>query len=165
QMYTYGLLGDLVPELSEFIKKDGGVRSSTFKYLRVLDEYTKMMEEKGFEVSNGLRMAVLMTSMFRAEKPAEGVYPSRRVMQILLQSLKIPKSSYFTAVTLLESMRRLSLPPSKGKRRFIHNRDFLDALDYNRIVLKAEKRSEKILNEWSDLYEEKGVTNEPKEES
>ena len=165
QMYTYGLLGDLVPELSEFIKKDGGVRSSTFKYLRVLDEYTKMMEEKGFEVSNGLRMAVLMTSMFRAEKPAEGVYPSRRVMQMLLQSLKIPKSSYFTAVTLLESMRRLSLPPSKGKRRFIHNRDFLDALDYNRIVLKAEKRSEKILNEWSDLYEEKGVTNEPKEES
>ena len=54
-------------------------------------------------------------------------------------------------------MRRLGVSPAKGKQRFIHNRDFLDALDYNRIVLRAEKRSEKTLDEWAALYEEKGT--------
>jgi hypothetical protein len=44
----------------------------------------------------------------------------------------------------------------KGKSRFVYNRDFIDALDYNRIVLRAEGKSEAILNEWSDLYE-KGI--------
>ena len=41
--------------------------------------------------------------------------------------------------------------------------DFLDALDYNRIVLRTEKRDEGILNEWANLYEEKGNSNEPQE--
>ena len=40
--------------------------------------------------------------------------------------------------------------------RFIHNRDFLDALDYNRIIRRAEGGDEKALNAWADLYEEKG---------
>ena len=56
----------------------------------------------------------------------------------------------------MESTRRLAQSPSKGKQRFIYNRDFLDALDYNRIVLRAEKKSEKTLDEWATLYEEKG---------
>ena len=163
QLYSFGLLGDLVPELAAFIDRDGGKGSSTFKYLRVLDGYEKMMAGKGFEVSNGLRSAVLMTGMFRAEgqdaeKGAAGGYASRRTMQVLLDALKIPKSSYFTAVTLMESTHRLSQSPTRGKRRFIYNRDFLDALDYNRIVLKAEGRSESVLDEWAGLYEEKGDT-------
>ena len=112
------------------------------------------MTKKGFEVSNGLRAALLMTPVFRAEKK-DGA--GRRVMQSLVDALKIPKATYFTAVTLMESMRRLGVSPAKGKQRFIHNRDFLDALDYNRIVLRAEKRSEKTLDEWAALYEEKGT--------
>ena len=80
----------------------------------------------------------------------------RRVMQTMVDALRPPKATYFTAVTLMESTRRLALPPSKGKGRFVHSRDFLDALDYNRIVLRAEGRDESILNEWSDLYEQKG---------
>ena len=161
QMYKYGLLGDLIPELAGFVSRDGGVKSKTFKYLAVLDGYERMMSEKGLEVSNGLRAAVLMTAMFRAERK-EGA--GRRIMQYMLSSIKMPKSAYFTAVTLMESTRRLAVPPSKGKRRFIYNRDFLDALDYNRIVLRAEKRSESTLNEWADLYDEKGDRNEPEEE-
>ncbi len=58
----------------------------------------------------------------------------------------------------MESLRRLSAPPSKGKSRFVHNRDFLDALDYNRIVLRAEGKDESTLNKWADLYEQKGNT-------
>ena len=51
---------------------------------------------------------------------------------------------------------RLSKPPTKGRSRFIYNRDFLDALDYNRIVLRAEGKDECVLNEWADLYDQKG---------
>ena len=156
QLYEYGLLGDLVPELAAFIDRDGGVKSKTFDYLKVLDEYEKMMARKGFEVSNGLRAAVLMAAAFRAERK-DGA--SRRIMQYLTQPLATPKMTFFTSVVLLESLRRLSQSPTKGKQRFIYNRDFLDALDFARIVARTEKKSEKILNEWADLYEEKG-TNE-----
>ena len=152
-LYKFGLLGDLLPELSRFIDSDGGEKSSTFRYLKSLDEYEKMMSSKGFEVSNALRAAVLMTAFFRREKrDASG----RKVMQIMMDSLKTPKSVYFTGVLLLESSKRLAQPPAKAKRKFIHNRDFLDALDYNRIILRADGESEKILNQWADLYEEKG---------
>ena len=153
QMWECGMLGDLLPELAAHIDASGGRRSMTWKYLHVLDWYENMMADKGFEVSNGLRAAVLMTGLFRAEgKDGAG----RKVMQTMTRSLKIPKSTYFTAVLLMESGNRLSSPPAKGKSRFIFNRDFLDALDYNRIVLRAEGKDESVLNQWSDLYEEKG---------
>ena len=145
-------MGDLIPELGRFLDANGGRKSMTFKYLKVLDKYEQMMSEKGFEVSNGLRAAVLMTAMFRAEKKNGA---GRKIMQYMMNALKMPKATYFTAVLLMESTDRLSVSPKKGKSRFVYNRDFLDALDYNRIVLKAEKRSERILNEWADLYEEK----------
>ena len=152
-MYETGMLGDLLPTLAKFIDRDGGRRSVTFKYLKVLDDYERMMAKKGFEVSNGLRAAVLMTGLFRAEKK-DGA--GRKIMQTMIDAIKIPKATYFTAVLLMESAKRLSVSPTKGKQRFIYNRDFLDALDYNRIILRAEKGSEATLNEWASLYEEKG---------
>jgi len=153
QMWSCGMLSDLLPELSAYIDRSGGRKSPTWRYLAVLDEYENMMTGKGFEVSNGLRAAVLMTGLFREEgKDGAG----RKVMQTMVDSLRIPKATYFTAVLLMESGKRLSSPPTKGKSRFVHNRDFLDALDYNRIVFRAEKRDEDVLNAWSDLYEEKG---------
>ena len=164
QMYECGMLGDLVPELGAFIEKDGGRKSATFRYLKVLDEYEQMMSKKGFEVSNGLRAAVLMTAMFRAAKK-DGA--GRKIMQYMMAALKMPKANYFTAVTLMESANRLGVSPKKGKQRFIYNRDFLDALDYNRIVLRAEGKSEATLNEWADLYEakRKETKDEPQNES
>ena len=162
QLYACGILGDLLPELGAFIDRDGGVRSATFKYLKMLDVYEQMMAEKGFEVSNGLRAAVLMTAMFRAEKK-EGV--GRKIMHYMIESLKVPKAVFFTGVLLMESTRRLAVSPKKGKQRFIYNRDFLDALDYNRIVLRAERKSESTLDEWADLYDtkRKEINNEPQD--
>ena len=154
-LWACGMLGDLIPSLAQYIDRSGGAKSPVWKYLSVLDEYEQHMASRGFEVSNGLRAAVLMTGLSRAERK-DGA--GRRVMQALTDSLKPPKSVYFTAVLLMESLRRLSAPPTKGKSRFIHNRDFLDALDYNRIVLRAEGKDESTLNEWSDLYEQKGNT-------
>lgn len=152
-MWECGMLGDLLPELASYINSSGGAKCVVWKYLAVLDKYENFMADKGYEVSNALRAAVLMTGLYKAEKKnAQG----RAVMQLMLQSLKIPKAVYFTASLLLESSRRLSASPVKGKSRFIYNRDFLDALDYNRIVFRAEGKDERVLNEWLDLYEEKG---------
>ena len=146
-------VADLLPDLSAHIDRAGGKKCLAWKYLASLDKYELMMAEKGFEVSNGLRAAVLMTTMLE-EDGKDGA--GRRIMQTMMSALKIPKATYFTAVLLMESRRRLTAKPQKGKARFVHNRDFLDALDYNRIVLRAENRDESALNEWADLYEEKG---------
>ncbi|MBQ1569264.1 MAG: polynucleotide adenylyltransferase PcnB [Kiritimatiellae bacterium] len=153
QMWSYGMLADLLPELSAAIDRSGGRKSPEWKYLSVLDAYERMMSEKGLEVANGLRAAVLMTVMFR-ESARDGA--GRRVMQTMSNSLKIPKATYFTAVLLMESMKRFEKPPTKGKARFVYNRDFLDALDYNRIICRAEGRDEGALDAWATLYEEKG---------
>ena len=152
-MWECGMMGDLLPELAKYVDRSGGRKSPTWKYLEVLDEYEKRMSAQGFEVPNGLRAAVLMTGLLRESKK-DGM--GRKVMDTLMQSIKPPKATYFTAVLLMDSLRRFAASPTKGKSRFVHNRDFLDALDYNRIVLRAEKKDEKILNEWSDLYEQKG---------
>ena len=152
-MWETGMLGDLLPDLARYISRSGGAKSPEWKYLEVLDRYEKMMAEKGFEVSNGLRAAVLMTGLARIDKKNGA---GRRVMHKMLEALRIPKATYFLGSLLIESRVRFLVSPSKGRTRFIHNRDFLDALDYNRIVFRAEGRDEKVLNEWSDLYEEKG---------
>ena len=151
-MHEVGMLGDLLPDLDRFIAKTGGRKSPAFRYLEVLDEYERMMAKKGFEVPNAIRAAVLMTGMLRAERK-DGA--GRRIMQPMLASLKVPKATYFSAVLLMESIRRLSSSPARGKQRFIYNRDFLDALDYNRIVLRAEGLGEDMLNEWAQLYDTK----------
>ena len=153
-LWECGMLGDLVPELARYVERTGGRKSPTFKYLQALDQYDAMMTKKGFEVSNGLRAAILMTGLFQEERKLGA---GRKVIQLFTTAIKAPKSVYFTGAILLDSCRRFAEPPRKSKStRFIHSRDFLDALDYNRIVLRADKRDEGVLNEWADLYEGKG---------
>ena len=155
-----GLLGDLLPDLSKAIDKSGGKSSMAWKYLRVLDELEKLRESEGIEVSNGLRAAVLMTVMLRSGGGNAKEGDSRKVMQTMLSGINIPKATYFTAVLLMESPVRLGRSPERGHARFIYNKDFLDALDYNRIVLRAEGRDERFVNEWADFYELKGNKDE-----
>ncbi len=145
-MYDFGLLGDLLPELAAFIDRDGGKDSATWTYLAVLDRYEKAMKEQGFDVANGVRVAALYAAMVRAN-PGR----ARDVIGTMAKRLRIPKATYFTAVLMLDSVKRLSQPPQKGRRRFVHNRDFPDALDFNRIVARAEGRDEKILDQWDRI--------------
>ena len=71
------------------------------------------MAGKGLEVSNGLRAAVLMTTMLEADsKDGAG----RRIMQTMMSALKIPKATYFTAVLLMESRKRLTARPREARR-------------------------------------------------
>jgi poly(A) polymerase len=152
-MWACGLLGDLLPALAKAIDETGGEKSPAWRYLSVLDALEKLRAEEGLEVSNGLRTAVLMTILLKTDRKEGAV---RRTMQTIQDSLKLPKATYFTALLLMESPVRLSKQPSKGRTRFVHNRDFLDALDYNRIVLRAEGQDEAVLNQWADLYDQKG---------
>jgi len=152
-LWACGMLGDLVPELAQYIDRTGGRKSPVFRYLKALDAYDAMMTGKGFEVSNGLRAAVLMTGLFQEERKLGA---GRKVIQLFTGALKAPKAVYFTGAILLDSTRRLAEPPKKNKTtRFIHSRDFLDALDYNRIIARADGRSEAVLDEWAKLYDDK----------
>ena len=161
-LWSYGLMGDLLPDLAKFIDADGGEKSATWKYLAVLDRYERAMHERGVEVSNGLRAAVLYAAMAKS-RPGR----SREVMGTMLASLKIPKAIYFLSTLLLDSVKRLSQPPQRARRRFIHNRDFADAIDFNRIVARAEGRGEDTLDAWDALSRktcnEQGDKNDRKE--
>ena len=145
-MYRFGLLGDLLPDLAAFIASDGGEKSSTWKYLSVLDRYENAMHDRGIEVANGLRAATLYAAMARAN-PGR----SREIVGELSRMLKVPRSTYFLAVLLIDSVKRFSARPNAHKTRFIYNRDFPDALDFNRIVVRAEGRSEAIVDEWDAM--------------
>ena len=145
-MWKFGLMGDLLPELAEFITNDGGAKSSTWNYLAMLDRYEVAMKKQGWEVSNGLRAAVLYAAMAKS-RPGR----AREVMGTMSKALKMPKSTYFTAVLMLDSVKRLSQPPQRGRRRFAYNRDFPDALDFNRIVARAEGRDERVLDMWDKV--------------
>jgi poly(A) polymerase len=145
-MWKFGLMGDLLPELAEFITSDGGSKSATWNYLAMLDRYEVAMKKQGWDVSNGLRAAVLYAAMAKAN-PGK----ARDVMGTMSRTLKMPKSTYFTAVLMLDSVKRLSQPPQRGRRRFAYNRDFPDALDFNRIVARAEGRDERVLDMWDKV--------------
>ena len=148
-LYDYGLMRDLLPDLAAFIDEDGGAKSSVWGYLAVLDRYESAMHERGFDVPNGLRTAVLYTPMARK-------VGARTAVGTMLASLKIPKATYFSSIFMIDSVKRLAQAPARGRRRCIGHRDFPDALDYNRIVARAEGRSEQVLDQWADLYNQQG---------
>jgi poly(A) polymerase len=158
-LWELSLMEDLLPELSKFITQSGGAESPVWNYLKVLDRYDKAMSEKGVEISNALRLAVLYTAFVkgkRASEVKEGRKPqpnlARQLLSETLSLLKVPKSVYFSAVLMIDSERRLSTPPVRSRMRLLQNRDFLDALDYNRIVMRAESRNEDVLDKWADAY-------------
>ena len=148
-LYDFGLLGDLLPDLAAFIKADGGEKSATWRHLEVLDRYEQAMHKRGYDVPNALRAAVLYTAMARK-------VGAREALGTMLKSIALPKASYFAAIFMIDSARRLALDPARGRRRFTGHRDFPDALDYNRILARAEGRDETILDKWADLYNQQG---------
>lgn len=76
---------------------------------------------------------------------------AREVLGTMSKGLRMPKATYFSAVLMIDSVKRLAQPPQKSRRRFVYNRDFPDALDFNRIVARAEGRDEKTLDQWDEL--------------
>ena len=150
-MWEMGLLGDLIPELAAFIDMDGGAESETWKYLAVLDRYESVMKERGIEVSNALRTAVLMVAFSRTAG-------ARAAVGAMSAHLKIPRLVYFTAVSMIESEKRLKVSPAKGKRKLAYSPGFADLLDFSRIVARADGADETTLDEWEALAREVTVS-------
>jgi hypothetical protein len=105
----------------------------------------KLLEKRGEGVSNGVRAAVLYTAM--AKKIG-----SREALGTFAKFLKIPKQTYFSAVLFIDSVKRMSTPPQKNKRRFVYNRDFPSVLDYNRIMANAGYVDKAVLVQWEKAY-------------
>ena len=163
-MWKCGMLHDLLPGLSDYITKSGGLKSPEWKYLAMLDRYDRGMAKHGIEVSNAIRVAALYAPYIRGERAAAGRNAggvARQILGDMVKTLGVPKTTYFTAVVLCDSERRLSQPPQRGHLRFVRNKDFPDALDYNRIVARVEGRDEAVLDKWADAYE-KQPTDETK---
>ena len=155
-MWKCGMLHDLLPGLSDYITKSGGLKSPEWKYLAMLDRYDRGMAKHGIEVSNAIRVAALYAPYIRGERAAAGRNAggvARQILGDMVKTLGVPKTTYFTAVVLCDSERRLSQPPQRGHLRFVRNKDFPDALDYNRIVARVEGRDEAVLDKWTDAYE------------
>ena len=155
-MWKCGMLHDLLPGLSDYITKSGGLKSPEWKYLAMLDRYDRGMAKHGIEVSNAIRVAALYAPYIRGERAAAGRNAggvARQILGDMVKTLGVPKTTYFTAVVLCDSERRLSQPPQRGHLRFVRNKDFPDALDYNRIVARVEGRDETVLDKWADAYE------------
>jgi hypothetical protein len=55
-------------------------------------------------------------------------------------------------VLLIDSVKRMSTPPQKNKRRFVYNRDFPSVLDYNRIMANAGYVDKAVLVQWEKAY-------------
>ena len=119
------------------------VRSSVYKALNGLDNrFFAHMEE----IDLCWRMAVLHAALMRRDAKR-----AREALGALSQALKMPKATYFLAVLLMDSVKRFAVSPSAARRRFIYNRDFPDALDFNRILARAEGAGEETIDEWDAL--------------
>ena len=155
-MWKCGMLHDLLPGLAVYIDRSGGLKSPEWKYLAMLDRYDRSMAKHGIEVSNAIRVAALYAPYIRGERAAAGRNAggvARQILGDMVKTLGVPKTTYFTAVVLCDSERRLTQPPQRGHLRFVRNKDFPDALDYNRIVARVEGRDEAVLDKWADAYE------------
>ena len=155
-MWKCGMLHDLLPGLAGYIDRSGGLKSPEWKYLAMLDRYDRGMAKQGIDVSNAIRVAVLYAPYIRGERAAAGKGAggvARQILGDMVRTLGVPKTTYFTAVVLCDSERRLSQPPQRGHLRFVRNKDFPDALDYNRIVARVEGRDEAVLDKWADAYD------------
>lgn len=162
-MWELKLLDDLLPDLSAFIDKSGGMASPVWKYLAALD---KDIEEA--DVSNGVRVACLYYAMFKkALEDEKKKLPTDRASKInrsriayaVLQkpslSIHLPRITFFGAAFMLDAPRRFDdLPDTSRGQRFLCHPDFLDAMAFKRIVLAAEGESQGKLEPWKKAYKQ-----------
>lgn len=174
-MWQFGLTGDLMPALAEFIGQSGGEESPVWKYLASLDA-----DIESADVPNGVRAACLYYAYYKrcceralsgagtpeAETPpAQGRRPSRRiprgvaarianeVMSIPSRTIRLTKAESLASAFMFTSLSRFDdSPDSTPGKRFVRHRDFVDALAFRRIVSAAEGKSQDPLVPWMNAY-------------
>ena len=159
-MWEFKLLLDLLPDVSAYIDTTGGKKSPLWKYLAALDA-----DPQNGELSNGVRTATLYYPLFlerlrqeQAKFPNGHVnrqHVARLTLHSITQQLHIPKTTFFTAVALMDIPRRFSESPKKGRgHRFLFHPGFPEALAFQRILLTAEGGDLSLINDWQEMYEQ-----------
>jgi len=157
-LWELEMMKDLLPDVSAYIDATGAGKSPLWKYLTALDT-----DRESIELTNGVRIACLFYPLFleRLHKE-EALFPKGRVNKqhiarlVLHQTalhLHIPKTTFFTAVALMDVQRRFSESPAKGRgHRFLFHPAFPEALAFQRILLAAEGGDATVIDEWQTLY-------------
>lgn len=161
-LWDFELLKDLLPDLDEHIRASGGKHAPIWKILHALDT-----DPASETATNGLRTACLYYTCYNDQLKAELArvphgkinlqHVSRSVLSKMAERLRIPKMTFFTAVTMLDFQRRFAEAPVKGSKRFAHfvrHPDFLDALALYRIVQTAEGNDLARAKAWEHFYNE-----------
>jgi len=159
-LWEFKLLQDILPEASTFIDKSGGERSPIWSYLRALDD-----DPQSVDCTNGVRMAAFFYPIFLERlHQEETAFPNSRinrqhlartVLTPIAEHLHVPKSTFFTAVALMDLHRRLSDSPKKGRgHKFFYHAIFPEALAFQRIVVAAEGGDTTTLKEWQEMYDQ-----------
>ncbi len=166
-LWELKLLQDLLPEVDAYIHATGGLKSPLWKYLATLDA-----DPQNAELSYGVCTACLYYPLFLAQLRQEEAHAphgrvnrqhvARQVLHPIAQRLHIPKSTLFTAIALMDTQRRFSESPRKGRgHRFVFHSSFPEALAFQRILTAAEGGDLTLLNEWQAVYEEEVARNIP----
>ena len=159
-LWEFGLLEDLLPEVSAFVDATGKEKSPLWTYLAALDA-----DPQNAELSNGVRAAVLYYPLFLARLRSEEAqaphgrvnkqHVARLVLHDMAQRLHIPKATFFTAVALMDVQRRFSESPKRSRgHRFLYHSAFPEALAFQRILVAAEGSDATLIQEWQALYEQ-----------
>ncbi|NLL82883.1 MAG: polynucleotide adenylyltransferase PcnB [Lentisphaerae bacterium] len=135
QLWKFGLLDDLAPEVAVFINQSGKLKSPLWEVLRNLDATPDSQN-----ASAGLRLATLCYPIYQAKikeansnATAEGTNNlelARQTLEPFVKRLRIPKATFFTATNLLEMQTRfdtLSDKPAARRDRFARHTHFPEA--------------------------------------
>ena len=157
-MWEFGLLADLLPDLSRSIDESGGNTSPHWRYLEALDA-----DPASGEASHAVCAACLYYPLFKAAVADERRFGGRRisrpmaargVMRELAERLKVPRVTFFSAANLFDCARRFLDPPeSQRGSRFLNQSDFASALQFQRVVLRAEGADDAMLRPWEAAWE------------
>lgn len=129
-LYKTGLLGELLPQLQEYLQKSGGERSHLWLALKGLDQV-----QDSPNLTNAVRLAALYYQLYLEllERPSDKPKRLRRrqeAYQLLEPSAhyyRMPKSAWQRAATMLEQLHRLKQSPNPKDaqtQRLMHSRNF-----------------------------------------
>ena len=155
-MWGFGLLADLLPDLARSIDTSGGNSSPHWRYLEALDA-----DPDAENATHAVCAACLYYPLFKTvlgnerRRPGGGrAMVARGVMRELAERLKVPHVTFSTAMTLFDVGRRFLDPPDSQRGfRFLKQRDFPVALQFHRILQRAEGVAPSRLDaEWEAAY-------------
>lgn len=159
-MWQFRLLEDLIPEVSDFLDRNGKESASFWKYLAALDSMPN-----NSEFSNGVRSAVLCYPLFleKYERALNAAPSNARVnrmviardtLHILTQRLGTPKAVAYTAVAVIDLLPRFDKPPVGARsERFVKSVVFPEALLFKQLVCVGKGLEFGAYDEWLKLYE------------